>query len=262
MCAEKYLSNNKSALFSVEDDVDDDEFLRRPANSGNPPTSVASSSSDHQRLEGRRLELLQQQKETEQRSVESTQRSLSLLRNSEQIGIATAEELMKQREQLERTDKRLDDINVMLRASHRHIEGIKSVFGSFKNYLQGKKDAPTPEKSITAEAEARQSPSNLSQTLSASASASKLTQDDHPGLRIKGLGSDDELRNRPENPRQVIDENLDEMVSSLSRLKGLARGLGDEIESQNDLIDKILPKVDRSDITLERQNKDMKRLLK
>lgn len=260
MCAEKYLSNNKSALFSVEDDVDDDEFLRRPSNTSrgyNQPTSSGS----YQQMEGRRLELLQQQKETEQRSVEATQRSLSLLRNSEQIGIATAEELMKQREQLERTDKRLDDINVMLRASHRHIEGIKSVFGSFKNYLSGKKDThPTTEKSFTSETD--RTPTSLSQTLSASASASKFTQDDHPGMRIRGLGGDDELRNRPENPRQVIDENLDEMVNSLSRLKGLARGLGEEIESQNDLIDKILPKVDRSDITLERQNKDMKRLLK
>lgn len=53
------------------------------------------------------------------------------------------QELLKQREQLERTDKRLDDINETLRFSHKHIQGIKvmnfvvdfkTTFISFKSF--------------------------------------------------------------------------------------------------------------------------------
>jgi hypothetical protein len=35
------------------------------------------------------------------------------------------QELLRQREQLERTEKRLDDINSTLRFSQKHIQGIK-----------------------------------------------------------------------------------------------------------------------------------------
>lgn len=35
------------------------------------------------------------------------------------------QELLRQREQLERTEKRLDDINNTLRFSQKHIQGIK-----------------------------------------------------------------------------------------------------------------------------------------
>lgn len=37
----------------------------------------------------------------------------------------TIQELLRQREQLERTEKRLDDINNTLRFSQKHIQGIK-----------------------------------------------------------------------------------------------------------------------------------------
>lgn len=62
------------------------------------------------------------------------------MQDSEQIGIATAEELARQREKLEKTDKNLDDINNTLISSQKHINGIKSVFSSLKNYMSGRSD--------------------------------------------------------------------------------------------------------------------------
>lgn len=60
------------------------------------------------------------------------------------LGIATAEELVRQREKLEKTDKQLDEINATLRFSQKHINGIKSVFSSLKNYMSGKNnETPT-----------------------------------------------------------------------------------------------------------------------
>lgn len=43
---------------------------------------------------------------------------------------------------------------------------------------------------------------------------------------------------------------------------GLALGLGEEIDSQNELVENILSKTDKADINMERQNKELNRILK
>lgn len=85
----------------------------------------------------------------------------------------------------------------------------------------------------------------------------------HPVTRLRNLEHDE----RPQtsgsrNFSQVLDANLDEMYGSISRLKGLAEGLSTEIDSQNDLIGNITDKTETADITIQRQNKDMNRILK
>lgn len=73
-------SYDKSAPFFSTEEVDDSTFL----NSGR--RAYESSSMDE-----RRQQLLQERQKIEQRTVESSFRSLSLLHESEQIGTATAE---------------------------------------------------------------------------------------------------------------------------------------------------------------------------
>lgn len=48
-----------------------------------------------------------------------------LFRVSSKVLFLNVQELLRQREQLERTEKRLDDINNTLRFSQKHIQGIK-----------------------------------------------------------------------------------------------------------------------------------------
>lgn len=276
MSKNQYLSNSKSPFFAVEDDVDDETFLNhRPtymmSGSGtynSTTTNYSTNTYQHNDiLEEKRQQLLQKKREIEERTVQSSQRSLNLLRNSEEVGVATAEELLRQREQLERTEKRLDEINTTLRFSQKHIQGIKSVFGSLKNYLSGKTgEPPNPNRqasSISGDSNgSSKSSSRLSETLT---QASSSSYSDHPGLQTRGLtespGSDN-IINKSSSAQEVIDQNLDEMVTSIVRLKGLAHGLGEEIETQNDLVENIIVKAEKADITLQRQNKDIKRLLK
>lgn len=126
---------NTNPFEDDEDDVDDETFLRNSRrNQGNSQPSFDEQIQNFQ----------ERRKEIENRTVQSTERSINILRDSEQIGIATAEELMRQREQLERTDKRLDEINASLRFSQKHINGIKSVFSSLKNYMSGKSGDQSP----------------------------------------------------------------------------------------------------------------------
>lgn len=60
----------------------------------------------------------------------------------------------------------------------------------------------------------------------------------------------------------ILEANLEEMSGNINRLKGLARGLGDEIDYQNDLLDQISNKTEQADFALGKQNKDITKLLK
>lgn len=174
------------------------------------------------------------------------------------------QELIRQKEQLQRTEKRLDDINSTLRFSQKHIQGIKSVFGSLKNYLSGKSlDAPIPSTKLS------ESSSSGSMTSPALSNTLDQMQNDmsnsYSSTMIRGSYDDQVLEDvKPPSDRvtRVLEQNLSEMSGSLARLKHLAIGLSEEIDSQNDLIDNITDKTEKADIMLQQQNKDMVHLLK
>jgi synaptosomal-associated protein 29 len=63
------------------------------------------------------------------------------------------------------------------------------------------------------------------------------------------------------NFNKQLDRNLEEMCDSLSRLKGLAVDLNLEIDSQNDLIDDISDQVENVDVKIQKQNKEMFKIL-
>lgn len=88
--------------------------------------------------------------------------------------------------------------------------------------------------------------------------------DNHPATRLRNDYSDREQlgASGSKDFSSRLDENLQEMCVNISRLKGLASELGNEIESQNDLIGNIIDKTDKADLTITKQNKDMKRILK
>ena len=84
---------------------------------------------------------------------------------------------------------------------------------------------------------------------------------EHPALRIRGLEND--FSHKPlSNMDEQLEQDLGEMSQSLARLKGLAKGLGTEIDDQNQLIIRIQSSMDKADWRIQRQNKDMERLLK
>lgn len=184
------------------------------------------------------------------------------------------QELIRQREQLERTDRRLDDINNTLRFSQKHIQGIKSVFGGLKNYFSGSKSMDLTSGASASGMKSPISPqsptspvSPLAEKLNNSAEQARRNSE-HPSFRIRGYPEEEEefgdyqQKSSTKNIAAVLEQNLDEMSGSIARLKNLAIGLSEEIETQNDLIDNITDKAERADINLQRQNKDIKYLLK
>ena len=53
----------------------------------------------------------------------------------------------------------------------------------------------------------------------------------------------------------------EDMTTGMARLKGLAMGMGDEISAQNEQLDRINTKVDRADVRIRDQNRQMGRIL-
>ncbi|XP_030747436.1 synaptosomal-associated protein 29 [Sitophilus oryzae] len=237
--------------FDDDYDVDDETFLKNSRWQPNQNKFDAQVQSFQER-----------KRQIEENTIRSTEQSLNILRDSEQIGIATAEELMRQREKLEKTDKQLDDINNTLRFSQKHINGIKSVFSSLKNYMSGRNDkSPTTSSSTPSTVKESVSNTNLQEKLQ--------TYDrfnEHPSTRLRGSDYNalqtQSYSSGSKDFSAKLDANLQEMCSNISRLKGLASELGEEIDSQNDLIENITNKTEQADLSIQKQNKDMTRILR
>jgi len=257
----KFLTNGGKNRF-LDEEVDDEEFLRHPKSGTSgymlphqaPTQSNTSRHSAQQTLEQQRQQLAQRRREIEERTLASSERGLGLLYESEKVGVATAEELGRQKEQLIKTEEKLDDINSTLRNSEKHIQGIRSVFGSIRNYFSGHSTAAPPPSHP-----APQLPNpTINTTPTLPPHQQQGYQDHHPGLRNKpGI-----VQQTPGSVDEALDRNLDDMASGLARLKGLAQGLNSELSEHNQILDRVSDKTEVVGFKVDRQNKDMNKILK
>jgi len=276
------MDNRRSNKF-YEEEVDDDEFLTHPKSgsagymlpntqsqvrstnntsqfSNNSSQQVRSHSQD---LDQQRQMLAERRRELEERTLASSERGLGLLYESEKVGVATADELARQKEQLMRTEQRLDDINSTLRNSEKHIQGIRSVFGAVRNYFGGRSSNTAPTTALPTPSSKGTEPTSSNQRVPVSSSLGNLQQtqryqENHPALKNKpGF-----VQHPPANVDDALDRNLDDMAAGLSRLKGLAQGLNAELNDHNDILDRVNDKSEGVQFKVEKQNKDMAKILK
>ncbi|XP_015499243.1 synaptosomal-associated protein 29 [Parus major] len=205
-------------------------------------------------------------------TADSTTRSLSLLYESERIGVAASEELIRQGEALKRTEQMVDKMDQDLKTSQRHINSIKSVWGGLVNYFKAKPPESKPEQNGASEYYAN---SRLKEAMMSSKEQESKYQESHPNLR-KLDDSDNDFNKAdlvssvqrdayPKNQQlrayhQKIDTNLDEMSSGLSRLKSLALGLQTEIEEQDDMLDRLTKKVETLDVNIKNTDRKVRQL--
>ena len=204
----------------------------------------------------------------EERTLASSERGLGLLFESEKVGSATAVELTRQKEQLLNTESKLDEINSSLRQSERHLQGIRSVFGSVRNYFSGRSASTAS----TGNVPGRSSPGANRNAGTASGPGqssyndfnNRVSQSHH---NISGsVQQQKQLQHGQQSYSSAVDEqvdrNLDDMASSLARLKGLAQGLNTELDEHNDILDRVADKADTVGFKVDKQNKDMGKILK
>ncbi|XP_037353824.1 synaptosomal-associated protein 29 [Talpa occidentalis] len=200
----------------------------------------------------------------------STSRSLSVMYDSERIGVATSEELVRQRGVLEHTEKMVDKMDQDLKTSQKHINSIKSVFGGLVNYFKSKPAETSTEPNVTLAPPAN---SRLKEAISTSKEHEAEYQASHPNLRKLndsdsipgGAGSAMSTEAYPKNTylrayHQKIDSNLDELSMGLGRLKDIALGMQTEIEEQDDILDRLTNKVDKLDVNIKSTERKVRQL--
>uniref|UniRef100_A0A8D0H990 Synaptosomal-associated protein 29 n=1 Tax=Sphenodon punctatus TaxID=8508 RepID=A0A8D0H990_SPHPU len=249
-------------------DDDDDEGLK-PAK-WNDGGNFSDDPAEKQRREQRYLQ--QEMLRRSQATVDSTERALSLIYESEHVGVATSEELVRQGEVLRRTERMVDNMDQDLKTSQRHINSIKSVFGGFTNYFKSKPPEKKPEQNNVPNYEAN---NRLKEAITISKEQETKYQESHPNLRRlnnSDLGfsevnsaSSAESDIYPKNQylrayHQKVDNNLDEMAGGLGRLKSLALGLQTEIDEQDDVLHRLTGKVETLDVNIKTTEKKVRQL--
>ncbi|KAH9525486.1 Synaptosomal-associated protein 29 [Bulinus truncatus] len=238
----------------------DNSYTRKPYASHNSRT-------EDNPFEDRREYLQRQIENSENTQLESTQRALASIYDSEAMGIATAEELIRQGETLNNIETKTDSMQNNLKSSQRHLNNIKSVFGGIKNWWSSdKKQTNTSQPTEAANSRLKTA---IETSEKSKPNVSGFYEEDDldsrfmAGARKPALGQYTMITPVTRSAREEeVDQNLALMCDGMSRLKGLAMGLGEEIEKQNDQLDRINTKVDSTDVLLSHQNTQMRRILK
>ncbi|XP_025046324.2 synaptosomal-associated protein 29 [Pelodiscus sinensis] len=266
------MSSYTKSCNPFDDDDDDNEGLKpRKWNYGNDNFNEPSER-QHDEATDKQRYLQQEVLRRAQATEDSTNRSLSLIYESEQVGVATSEELVRQGEALKRTERMVDKMDQDLKISQRHINSIKSVFGGFVNYFKSKPPETKPEQNGAPEHQAN---SRLKEAMVFSKEQESKYQESHPNLRklrnsdydLSGTSLESSAQSEvyPKNQHlrayhQKIDSNLGEMSDGLSRLKNLALGLQTEIEEQDDILDRLTKKVDTLDVNITSTERKVRQL--
>ncbi|XP_063171351.1 synaptosomal-associated protein 29 [Candoia aspera] len=242
-------------------DDDEDDFKPVKWNECDQP---ARDGPDRQRY------LQQEVMRCSQVTLDSTNRSLSLIYESEHVGVTTSEELVRQGEALKRTERMVDKMDQDLKTSQKHINSIKSVFGGLVSYFKAKPQEVKPDQNGASQ---YQGSNRLKEALSVSKEQESKYQESHPNLRkldnpeFSSSGTSSNSSSQPDHyPKnqhlrayhQKIDSNLDDMSSGLGRLKNLALGLQSEIDEQDEILDRLTQKVDTVDVNIKSTDKRIK----
>jgi len=195
----------------------------------------------------------------------STQRSLALLHETDAIGTKTAENLIEQGEQLERTNRRMDEIDNNLKQSQRDVNRLKSIFGRFTNWKLDKKEKKDatgqPSKTSPMEDEAGRPVGGLKQLAGArpvTGPTSNSWETTSSSARRPPGHAGNAIENEIEDNERQLEADLGDMAIMTDRLKALALGMGDELDKHNQMIDKLSTRVAHTDKTVSSQEKTLR----
>ena len=179
------------------------------------------------------------------RMEESSARSLRVLNETMRMGVDTTEELERQAESLDKTERMLDEMHVDLDKGERHMRQIKSPFGGISNYFSRKKtvEQVTDPKGLKSK---QGKGSSAARSQPPPKSKQKQKQKDPPP---QGTGN------------AIVDQNLDEMERALNQLKGIGEVIGSQLDDSEVQIDRVGHKLQRNHVKMDKLTKDVKREL-
>jgi hypothetical protein len=253
-------------------DSDDDDHIKGRRGL-DPVKSYTTSSSNN--VEDQIADYEREVEKYMQMSVDSTQRSCKQLESSDKMAENTARNLLEQREKLERAEKNLDEIHTTTQYTQRSLNSLKSLFGGmFKNKFsrlpkEKSKDDAQQNSTFTSSKSADQLSKIVNRTngegssgsSSQSVNNSKLTASSACGHSLSESSRAQIQGTRWEAMDNQIDQNLDQMSTQLSRLRQWGSALGEEVDDQNRMLDRIHTKTERNDAVVRSQEGQMRKLL-
>ncbi|KAI0988136.1 hypothetical protein GJ496_008672 [Pomphorhynchus laevis] len=198
--------------------------------------------------------------------LESTRRAMNMLAESEDVGVQSAVELVEQRQALERIDRKLHQASDTLGETQKNINTLKSTFGGFGSKLLDKISRKKQDSS-----QVRKEPTNLEKYLQSDLNTVNSNIADKSSAYSSAIGSHasaSTLSNLQPNKSSgsareyEIESNLDDMSAYLSRLKGLAVNMGDELDRQNAFITDIKDTSEKVDSKMTAQREVLQKILK
>jgi synaptosomal-associated protein 29 len=227
--------------------------------------SSLNSSNSLEDWKEKRRKLLEERREIEERTLNDSKITLGLVHESEKIGLNTAQELVRQREQLNNVEDKLDSMSAHLKDSQKHLTSMKSFFGGFKNYFSRNSD-----KTQTIRSSETKNTNNTIDSME-----NNFYAQNHPALSQRGVHTNgfvldeeetDQIYSQQSSRSRQFDEelelNLNEIDSGVDRLKQLSLSLGNEIDSQNSLLDRITKDAERAEGMVKNQNIQMRQILR
>eukprot|EP00735_Rhodelphis_limneticus_P010550 TRINITY_DN3314_c0_g1::TRINITY_DN3314_c0_g1_i1::g.31020::m.31020 TRINITY_DN3314_c0_g1::TRINITY_DN3314_c0_g1_i1::g.31020 ORF type:complete len:361 (-),score=55.12,sp/P83351/SNA29_CAEEL/26.11/7e-11,SNARE/PF05739.14/0.11,SNARE/PF05739.14/5.6e-12,PH/PF00169.24/9.6e-09,V-SNARE_C/PF12352.3/3.5e-06,V-SNARE_C/PF12352.3/2.1e+02,PH_11/PF15413.1/8.7e-05,PH_11/PF15413.1/1.8e+03,PH_8/PF15409.1/0.034,PH_8/PF15409.1/3.6e+03,Sec20/PF03908.8/1.9e+03,Sec20/PF03908.8/0.012,Sec20/PF03908.8/5.1e+02,Peripla_BP_2/PF01 len=207
------------------------------------PGSKQQSSSD---ADGTAISQEQQVQMLKEDNKASLQRSLQLTSQMKQTGASTLAQLESQTEQIESIQDTVANIHGNMHRADRLMRGIESIAGSVKNkFTKNKADEVK---------EAHMSGGSASPRASGSNSNS--------GKYSPRGGRPAEPMQQQEYAPESEDASLDLISSALKDMKAMGVQMGQEVDYQAKLLDRLDTDVDAAASKIEDHNKRMKKILK
>lgn len=198
--------------------------------------------------------------EVTDQSLDATRRMKEMALETRDVGAKTLENLDSQGEQLRRTEQKMDHINTDLKASEKSIRRMEMCCGCIGCYCCKAKNQDKTEANKAAFGK------NAPQ---GGAGGSDVVDEQPAGLSGRGGGAGKSgaggqyVQHITDDAREdEMDENLGMVSSILGDLKAQAATMGNEIDEQNDMIDRIQAKGESNDQRINAANNRTGVLLK
>lgn len=175
------------------------------------------------------------------RMEDSSANSLRVLNETMRMGIDTTNELDRQAESLDKTERMLDEMHVDLDRGEQHLRKIKSPFGGVANYFSRKKkvEEVTDPKGFKGSTKPKPAEKGKPQKKQAQRQAAT-----------------------PESTgNEIVDRNLDEMEKALHQLHGIGQVIGYQLDESDQQLDRIGYKMERNHVKVDKLNKGIRKEL-
>ncbi|XP_060947716.1 synaptosomal-associated protein 25-A isoform X2 [Limanda limanda] len=179
-------------------------------------------------------------------SLESTRRMLQLVEESKDAGIRTLVMLDEQGEQLDRVEDGMNHINQDMKEAEKNLKDLGKCCGLFICPCHKKKRSDAPSKAW----------GNNQDGVVASQPARVV--DEREQMAISGGF----IRRVTEDAREnEMDENLEQVGGIIGNLRHMALDMGNEIDTQNRQIDRIMEKADSNKTRIDEANQRATKML-